>query len=87
MYNVDGKPSLVAEVGRPVRDAAVMLDLVQARAVRQVGAATCGREPSQDIDVCVVVRGDVAVLGGGLDDQPVEQIVAQTQAIADALPR
>lgn len=87
VYNVEGTPNLVALAGRPVRDPSVMLQMVEARAVRQIGNGLCGREPSQDIDVCVVVKGDTAVLGGGLDDQPVEQIVAQAQAVLDAMPQ
>ena len=85
-YNVQGTPTLVVVAGRPVGKPDEMLTMVEARAVRQVGSGWCGRAAGQDIDVCVVVKGDTAVMGGGLRQQPVEEIVAQAQSIADALP-
>ena len=87
VYDADGTPTLVVLASRPVKDANEMLAQVQARAIRQVGDAWCGREPTQDIDVCVVMKdSDTAVMGGGLDKQPVEEIVAQARAVSDAMP-
>lgn len=86
IYNKQGTPTLVVVAGRPVKDPNEMLAMVDARAIRQVGAGWCGRESSQDIDVCVVMTDDTAVMGGGLDQQPVDEIVSQAQAIADAIP-
>lgn len=87
IYNVNGSPALVVIAGRPVKDPAEMLTLVEARAIRQVGAGLCGREPGRDLDVCVVISGDTAVLGGGLAKQSVDEIVAQSQAILDEVPQ
>ncbi len=87
IYNVSGEATLVVIAGRPVKDPAEMLAMVEARAIRQVGAGMCGREPTRDLDVCVVADGDTAVLGGGLAKQTVDEIVAQSQSVLDSLPK
>lgn len=87
IYNINGEATLVVIAGRPVKDPAEMLSMVEARAIRQVGEGMCGREPTRDLDVCVVTDGDTAVLGGGLAKQSVDEIVAQSQSVLDALPK
>lgn len=87
IYNINGEATLVVIAGRPVKDPAEMLAMVEARAIRQVGAGMCGREPTRDLDVCVVTDGDTAVLGGGLNKQSVDEIVAQSQSVLDSLPK
>ena len=87
IYNINSQATLVVIAGRPVKDPTEMLAMVEARAIRQVGAGMCGREPSRDLDVCVVIDGDTAVLGGGLAKQSVDEIVAQATSVLEALPR
>lgn len=85
-YNRATEPSLVAILGRPVREPAAMLELVQAEAVRPVEDGLCGRDPS-GYDVCVVMRGDTAVLGLGIAAQPLPDLLDDVQAVSAALPR
>lgn len=85
-YARQAQPSLVVIAGRPVSDPAKMLELVEAQAVRPIEDGLCGRDPS-GYDVCVVVGGNVAVLGLALTTQPVEELLDDTRAVSDALPR
>ncbi|SDD37510.1 hypothetical protein [Auraticoccus monumenti] len=83
-YNRAAEPNLVVIAGRPVAEPAAMLELVQAEALRPIEDGLCGRDPS-GYDVCVVMRGNTAVLGLGIAMQPLPDLLDDTQAVAAAM--
>lgn len=84
-YRQNGKVSYVVIAGRPVTRAEDMLALISPTAVRAVDNAVCGRDPSSDLDVCVVVRGTTAVMVTGAQQQPLADIVAMANTMADVV--
>lgn len=84
-YRQNGKVSYVVIAGRPVTKAEDMLALISPTAVRAVDNAVCGRDPSSDLDVCVVVRGTTAVMVTGAQQQQLSDIVTMANTMADAV--
>jgi len=82
-YQGNDKELLVMAV-RPVSDISGLVDDLGITAVRQVGAGMCGRY-STGQDVCVVRGDNVGVVGVGLADQTLEQVVAQSAAVATSI--
>lgn len=85
-YIRDRTDSLYVVIARPIAEPSEMLALLDARAIREVGAGYCGRD-SSDLDVCVIVREDIGVLAAGLENQAPEQIISDALMIGDALQR
>lgn len=85
-YIRDRTDSLYVVIARPITEPQEMLALLDARAIREVGAGYCGRD-SSDLDVCVIVREDIGVLAAGLENQAPEQIVSDALSVGDALER
>ncbi len=66
---------------RPVADKKALLEeQLQARGVRQLGTALCGRE-SRDLDVCAVNRSYTVLLVIGQRSQKPEEIVAAAEVL------
>ncbi|TDO89454.1 hypothetical protein [Enemella evansiae] len=80
-YRQNGQPALIAIGARPVPDGRALLTQIKANGVRQIGDAWCGRMPDNELDVCVVRRGQTAVLVVGLRSQPVDELVAAGKEI------
>lgn len=80
-FRQNGQPALIAVAARPVPDGRALLAQIKATAVRQVGDASCGRMQGNDLDVCVVRRGQTAVLVVGLRSQTVDELVAAGREI------
>ncbi len=69
---------------RPVADSNDLVAELDITAVRQVGDGLCGRYPTGQ-DVCVVRSSNVGVVGVGLANQSLEQVVEESTLIAQAL--
>ncbi|WOP19584.1 hypothetical protein [Raineyella sp. LH-20] len=82
-YEGNDKELLVMAV-RPVNEVAGLVDDLRITTVRQVGAGMCGRY-STGQDVCVVRNDNVAVVGVGLANQSLEQVVEQSGVVATAI--
>ncbi len=82
-YRGNDKEILVMAV-RPVSDATTLVNDLGITAVRQVGAGLCGRYTTGQ-DVCVVRGDNVAVVGVGLVDQTLEEVVSQSSLVVKAL--
>lgn len=80
-YRRNGEPAVIAVGARPVEDPKILLDQIKVRAQRQVGDGWCGREESNDLDVCILRRNRTAVLTIGLRDQTPEELIQVTQEI------
>ncbi|HHV20756.1 MAG TPA: hypothetical protein GXZ30_04345 [Propionibacterium sp.] len=80
-YLRNGEPALIAVGARPVEDPKALFDQIKVRAQRQVGEGWCGREDTNDLDVCIAKHGRTAVLAIGLRDQTPEEIMLITQQI------
>lgn len=80
-YLRNGEPAVIAVGARPVEDPKALFDQIKVRAQRQVGDGWCGREDSNDLDMCILKRGRTAVLTVGLRDQTPEELMLLTQQI------
>lgn len=82
-YQGNDKALLVMAV-RPVSQLSDLVTELDVTTVRQVGAGLCGRYPTGQ-DVCVVSSDNVGVVGVGLNDQTLEQVVAQSTTVVKAI--
>ncbi|MEA5153250.1 hypothetical protein [Raineyella sp.] len=82
-YKGNDKELLVMAV-RPVSDTTTLINDLSITAVHQVGAGMCGRY-STGQDVCVVRGDNAAVVGVGLVNQTLEQVVSQSSLVVQAL--
>ncbi|QGF23297.1 hypothetical protein [Raineyella fluvialis] len=82
-YKGSDKELLVMAV-RPVSDSSSVVDELGITAVRQVGGGLCGRYTTGQ-DVCVVRNDNVGVVGVGLANQTLEQVVSESTVVVKAI--
>lgn len=82
-YYENDQPAYIVIAARPVADKQVLLEeQLQARGIRPLGNAVCGRE-SRDLDVCAVNRSYTVLLVIGQRSQKPEEIVAAAEVLLE----
>lgn len=83
-YYQDNVRTLLVMAVRPVSQLGDLVSELDIEAARQVGDGVCGRYPTGQ-DVCLVRADNTAVVGVGLDDQTLEQVVEQSTVVVQAI--